>query len=179
MEDTRYIFAEGLKELLKKQPLDKVSVTDIVKVSGKTRQTFYRYFEDKYALVNWYFKVLADQSFLQIGEQETLKEGLTKKFEFILEDQLFFEAAFLSKDYNNVEHYDYECIYHFYEGIIKKKCGQIPDDIRFLLKMYCHGSITMTVDWATHGMKRSPEELAQYLIDALPAKLEYYLSDLK
>jgi hypothetical protein len=37
----------------------------------------------------------------------------------------------------------------------------------------------MTVDWATHGMKRSPEELAQYLIDALPVKLEYYLSDLK
>ena len=36
MEDTRYIFAEGLKELLKKQPLDKVSVTDLVKVSGKT-----------------------------------------------------------------------------------------------------------------------------------------------
>ena len=49
----------------------------------------------------------------------------------------------------------------------------------FLLKMYCHGSITMTVEWAIRGMKESPEMIADLLIDALPPKLEDLLSDLR
>lgn len=178
--DTRYIFAECIKQLMNHQSLDKITVTDIVEMSGKTRQTFYRYFRDKYDLVNWYFEVLADKSFLQIGNSETLREGLTKKFEFIYHDRVFFKEAFKSKDYNNVENYDYNCILTFYQNIIKRKLGNnIPSDIEFLLEMYCHGSITMTVDWATGGYKLKPEELADMLIEALPPKLDELLRDLK
>ena len=48
----------------------------------------------------------------------------------------------------------------------------------FLLEMYCHGSITMTVEWAISGMNKTPEEMADLLIQALPPKLEQLLSDL-
>ena len=43
-EETKYIFAQSIKELMEKQSLDKITVTDIVKRSGMTRQTFYRNF---------------------------------------------------------------------------------------------------------------------------------------
>lgn len=178
-DDTRYVFARSIMELMETQSLDKITVTDIVKKSGMTRQTFYRYFKDKYDLVNWYFERLADKSFKQISNSYTLKEGLVKKFTFLLNDRVFFSEAFKSKDYNNIENYDYLSILDLYKGIIYKKIGDIPDDIMFLLEMYCHGSITMTVEWATTGMKRSPEEMADLLISALPEKLEELLSDLK
>ena len=178
-DQTKYIFAQSIKDLMAKQPLDKITVTDIVKHSGMTRQTFYRYFQDKYDLVNWYFEKLADKSFRQIGNSSTLKEGLVKKFTFLLNDQIFFMQAFQSKDYNNVENYAYQCILEFYKQIIHNKIGDIPEDIMFLLKMYCHGSITMTVEWAIRGMKESPEMIADLLIDALPPKLEDLLSDLR
>lgn len=177
-DETRYIFAQSLKDLLEHQPLDKLTVTDIVKHSGMTRQTFYRYFQDKYDLVNWYFEKLADKSFRQIGNSSTLREGLIKKFTFILNDKVFFSQAFQSKDYNNVENYDYQCILEFYKHIIQKKIGDIPFDILFLLEMYCHGSITMTVNWAVSGMQETPEQIADLLIEALPPKLEVLLSDL-
>jgi AcrR family transcriptional regulator len=177
-DEIRYIFASSIKELMEMQSLDKITVTDIVKKSGKTRQTFYRYFKDKYDLVNWYFEKLADKSFRQISNSYTLKEGLTKKFIFLLNDKTFFMEAFQSKDYNNVENYDYQCILEFYSSIIKKKIGEIPPDIQFLLEMYCHGSITMTVNWAIEGMIIPPNDIADLLIDALPKKLEELLSDL-
>ena len=178
-EDTKYVFAKSIMELMESQSLDKITVTDIVKTSGMTRQTFYRYFKDKYDLVNWYFERLADKSFKQISNSYTLKEGLTKKFTFLLNDCVFFSEAFKSKDYNNIENYDYQSILELYKKIIYNKIGDIPDDIMFLLEMYCHGSITMTVEWATTGMERSPEEMADLLISALPQKLEELLSDLK
>ncbi|WP_028043151.1 TetR/AcrR family transcriptional regulator C-terminal domain-containing protein [Candidatus Stoquefichus massiliensis] len=178
-EQTKYVFAQSAKDLMDKQSLDKMTVTDIVKHSGMTRQTFYRYFQDKYDLVNWYFEKLADKSFRQIGSSSTLREGLIKKFTFLLNDKVFFMQAFQSKDYNNVENYDYQCILEFYTNIIQKKIGEIPPDIMFLLDMYCHGSITMTVDWAIRGMQESPEVLADLFIDALPPKLEKLLSDLQ
>lgn len=178
-EETKYIFAQSIKELMEKQSLDKITVTDIVKRSGMTRQTFYRNFQDKYDLVNWYFEKLADKSFRQIGNSSTLREGLIKKFSFLLNDRVFFMQAFRSKDYNNVENYDYQCILDFYSSIIEKKIGKIPHDIMFLLKMYCHGSITMTVEWAVGGMKETPDEMADLLIAALPVKLEKLLWELQ
>ena len=51
-DKTRYVFAQAIKDLIKVHPLDKIAVTDIVTRSGMTRQTFYRYFKDKYDLVN-------------------------------------------------------------------------------------------------------------------------------
>lgn len=177
-DQTRYVFAQSIKDLMHKQSLDKITVTDIVKHSGMTRQTFYRYFQDKYDLVNWYFEKLADKSFRQIGNSATLREGLIKKFTFILNDKVFFTQAFQSIDYNNVENYDYQCIFTFYKNIIQRKLGNIPLDILFLLEMYCHGSIAMTVNWVFNGMSKKPEVIAELLIEALPPKLETLLSDL-
>jgi len=179
-DHTKYAFAKALNRLFEHQALDKITVTDIVREAGMSRQSFYRHFKDKYDLVNWYFERMADKSFLQIGASETLEEGLTKKFEFILADRVFFTEAFRSKDYNNVENYDYNCILQFYTGVIEKKTGgEMPEKIRFLLEFYCHASITMTVEWALSGMERAPKDMAQLLIDALPPDLEFYLKELK
>ena len=55
-EETLFLFAKAIKSLIKKQPLDKITVTDIVSTAGKTRQTFYRHFQDKYDLLEYCVK---------------------------------------------------------------------------------------------------------------------------
>ena len=55
---------------------------------------------------------------------------------------------------------------------------KIPEELEFLLRMYCRGSIAMTVEWATTGMKMSPEQLADQLIDAMPPKLYDLFKDI-
>ena len=78
-DKTRYVFAQAIKGLIKVHPLDKIAVTDIVTRSGMTRQTFYRYFKDKYDLVNWYFEKLVLKSFRQMGDGCSLQEALQLK----------------------------------------------------------------------------------------------------
>ncbi len=171
-DKTKYRFAHAIIEVMKHEPLEKITVKDIVKKAGLTRQTFYRYFKDKYDLVNWYFDVLAQKSFKQMGVQCTLQEGLEKQFTFIKEEKLFFTQAFLYGKQNSLFNYAYDCILHFYEGIIVKKSGQPLDgNLRFLLRMYCHASIYMTAEWVRSGMRMSCKELSSLLIEALPTAL--------
>ena len=175
-EDTLFLFAKAIKTLIKKQPLDKITVTDIVSTAGKTRQTFYRHFQDKYDLVNWYFEKLVLKSFEEMNQGGSLQEALNLKFAFIEQEHAFFKEAFKSNDYNNLIHYDFCCIYDFYKEYIRKNTGKtIPSDIDFLLKMYCRGSVDMTVEWVLNDMPILKEEIVNYLIDAIPDKLKEYM----
>ena len=93
MNDTKLTIANALLNLLKTQPLHKITVTQITKESNLTRQTFYRNFEDKEDLVNWYFEKLCLDSFKEMADQATLKEALIKKFTFIQSQSTFFKEA--------------------------------------------------------------------------------------
>ncbi|RGZ00702.1 TetR/AcrR family transcriptional regulator C-terminal domain-containing protein [Clostridium sp. AM58-1XD] len=179
-DKTRYRLASSIKNLMAEMPLDKITVKDIVTGCDLTRQTFYRNFKDKYDLVNWYFEKLVQQSFEEMGVSLTLREGLTKKFQFIRDERVFFACAFGSNDYNSLVKYDYEYILRFYRKILTEKLKMpLEDDVEFLLRMYCQGSIQMTVEWVRTGMKNEPEKMADLLIEALPEKLNSLLSFLR
>ena len=169
-EETLFLFAKAIKSLIKKQPLDKITVTDIVSTAGKTRQTFYRHFQDKYDLVNWYFEKLVLKSFEEMNQGGSLQEALNLKFAFIEQEHAFFKEAFKSNDY------DFCCIYDFYKNYIYKNTGKtLSSDIDFLLNMYCRGSVDMTVEWVLNDIPIKKEEIVSYLIEAIPDKLKEYM----
>lgn len=169
----KYRLADSIKECMKTTPVDKITVKSIVNGCSTTRQTFYRHFLDKYDLINWYFDKLVLESFAQMGQGNTVYEGLTKKFHFIQKEAVFFTEAFRSDDQNSLKEHDFALILQFYLDKMMEKTGNVPgDEIRFLLEMYCRGSVYMTVKWVLTGMKFSPEEMAGFLVEAMPQKLE-------
>lgn len=138
-ERMKYRLSEAMKECMKYAPVEKITVKEIVEVCGTTRQTFYRNFQDKYDLINWYFDKILLKSFEYMGKSETIYEGLVNKF---------------------------------YTDQIEQKTGEkISEHLRFLLEMYCQGSIYMTVQWVLGKLKGTPEEIARSLVDAMPLKL--------
>ena len=179
-EQTKYRLAQAMKVCMKEKPVDRITVQEIVDVCGVTRQTFYRKFLDKYDLINWYFDKLLLESFAHMGSGRTILEGLERKFAYIQEERVFFTAAFSSDDQNCLKKHDYSLILQFYSRQILEKTGRAPEgDIRFLLEMYCHGSIYMTVKWVLGGMPLTPAQMARGLVDAMPAKLGALLLQLR
>ena len=175
MEKTKLKIANSMKELMQDHSLSKISVKDIVSHAHLTRQTFYRNFKDKYDCVNWYFEQVAEMSFKQLGKGVDLRHGLIRKFELLRKDQHFFYEAFMADDQNSLFQYDYDCIYEFYSKLLIQKMGYLDEELNFLLRMYCKGSIDMTFDWVKNGMKQSEEEFADLLIRAMPLELQKYL----
>ena len=143
-----------------------------VEVCGTTRQTFYRNFQDKYDLINWYFDKILLKSFEYMGESETIYEGLVNKFYYIQQENLFFRTAFKNDDQNCLRDHDFHLILQFYTDQIEQKTGEkISEHLRFLLEMYCQGYIYMTVQWVLGKLKGTPEEIARSLVDAMPLEL--------
>ena len=172
-ENMKYRLADAMKQCMKKAPVEKITVKEIVEECGTTRQTFYRNFQDKYDLINWYFDKILLESFEHMGEGKTIREGLVNKFHYIEAEKLFFRAAFKNDAQNNLRDHDFQLILQFYTERIEGKTGRkMPEHLRFLLEMYCQGSIYMTVQWVLGKISGTPEEMATSLIAAMPAELE-------
>ena len=171
-EKVKYRLAEAMKECMKKAPVEKITVKEITEECGVTRQTFYRNFQDKYDLINWYFDKILVESFRQMGEGHTVYESLVNKFEYIQMEQLFFKAAFKNDDQNNLREHDFELIRQFYiDQIENKSHRKISDKLLFQLEMYCQGSVFMTTQWVLGYKNFTPQELARLLSDSMPAEL--------
>ena len=68
----------------------------------------------------------------------------------------------------------------FYRDLIGRRTSRpLSEELQFLLEMYCRGSVYMTVKWVLGGMKASPREMADKLVDALPPKLAGVFEELK
>lgn len=168
----KYRLAEAMKTCMRTMPVEKITVKEIVQECGTTRQTFYRYFLDKYDLINWYFDKILLESFEHMGEGTTVYEGLCKKFQFIEEEKLFFKAAFRNDQQNCLREHDFRLILAFYTRQIEEKTKEpISENLRFLLEMYCQGSIYMTVQWVLGERKSTPQEMAKALVSAMPSEL--------
>ena len=171
-EQIKYRLADAMKQCMTKLPLEKITVKEIVEECGTTRQTFYRNFKDKYDLINWYFDKILLESFEHMGEGRTVCEGLANKFHYIQDERLFFRVAFKNDAQNSLREHDFHLILQFYTGQIEEKTGRkITESMRFLLEMYCQGSINMTVQWVLGKIKATPEQMAESLVDAMPAGL--------
>ncbi|HJA66534.1 MAG TPA: TetR family transcriptional regulator C-terminal domain-containing protein, partial [Candidatus Mediterraneibacter cottocaccae] len=102
----------------------------------------------------------------------TIFEGLVNKFHYIEDEKLFFRAAFKNDDQNNLRDHDFHLILQFYTERIEGKTGRkMSPHLKFLLEMYCQGSIYMTVQWVLGKINADPEKMAEDLVDAMPAEL--------
>ena len=172
-EKTKYRLARSMKECMKTMSVDNITVKQITENCGVTRQTFYRNFMDKFDLINWYFDKLLAKSFEHMGMGKTVYDALVKKFTYIQEEHVFFAAAFKYDSQNSLRQHDFELILAFYSDRIQEKSGNpLSEDLKFLLEMYCQGSVYMTIQWVLGRKKATPKELAKALTEAVPAELK-------
>ena len=172
-EKNLLLFIEALKECLKKETFEKISVNDIVEAAGRSRQTFYRCCENKYDLVNKYLGMLILKSYQKMKEGLSLYEALSEKFQIMEPEKDLFLRAFRANDYESLHSYTHRLIYGIYMELYEAAhVKEMNGEARLLLDMHCEESIYATVKWSCGEIDRSPREMAMLLMDAMPEKLK-------
>ena len=67
-ELTKKALVAAAAELLKKKPLDKITIKEITDTCGLTRNTFYYHFQDIYDLLGWMLIKEADEILMRFSE---------------------------------------------------------------------------------------------------------------
>lgn len=98
---TKKRIAKAFKTLLKDKEFDKVSVLELMDLAGIRRQTFYKYFLDKYELLDWIFETELEE---QVTDNLTYISGLGLLEElchYLENNQHFYTQAFAIKGQND------------------------------------------------------------------------------
>lgn len=164
---------------MKQAPVEEITVKQICAAAHLSRQSFYRCCQDKYDLVNSFFDELLMESFREMGKGQDIRDSLIKKFTFIHQEGKFFENAFRTDVQNSLREHDIHEINAFYTELITRKTSHMPEkEIQEILDMYCVASVYRTVKWVLEGMKETEEELADLMIQAMPADLAKLFCDI-
>ncbi len=77
---TKTALAASLKKLMEKNPLKKITVSEIITDCNVNRKTFYYHFEDIYALLKW----MLEQEAIEIAKEFDVLSDSDKLLEFVI-----------------------------------------------------------------------------------------------
>lgn len=159
---------EAVAELLKTRNIHKITVNEILIKAGISRSQFYRFFRDKYDLLNQTVSYQVDMVFSDESSPDVIKDNLITLLNMTRE-------AYLTTTLYRNEHSE---LFQLYFDMIlrlmrRRVCtiqkGQISPVQTRALRFAAAGATMMILDWLCGGCREKPEQIAGELIGLLPA----------
>ena len=165
-ETTRLTIAKALKDLARTKPLEKITVTEIIRLSNINRSTFYYNFIDKDAVIEFIYNHDFNRSaskrssgFYIIDHQAIFKT--------IREDVSFYQQAVRINSPNNLRHILFGQIYSNIERFIDEqlKGRQLSDSSRnFICRFYSVSHTDCIIQYINSGAKEDSAKLSKCLM---------------
>lgn len=160
-KSTKEILMETIKELMNKQPVDNITVKDILEASGVSRPSFYKYFYDKHDLVESVFKQeLADPFFWDFTKNLQEREVLFLKH--LAQNRSFYLNALKSSDQNSFYDMWMELAFSSLLGYFRSTQigeGLSESDLVFVSKYLAYAWVNMNISWLRDADGMSAEEM--------------------
>lgn len=176
-DKTKKKIASSMVELVEKKPIDKITITDITVNCDMTRQVFYRYFVDKYDLINWMYEEDCG-SVIYTGEENFSLKSWIEYIIYILEDKKSFYVHAIQDDSSKTfEKLILDKTRFYLKKIIEYKTAtELTKQLEFLIEMTARGLVEMIifeiekempvkkeilVDWLMNGISKEIAELVE------------------
>lgn len=165
-QKTKQALAESLKSLLKKKPIDKITVKELAGICGVNRQTFYYHFQDLYELLGWIYRTEALASIEHERAYDTWQQGLLKILEYVQENRALCINTYRSLAREHLEGYLNAVFIHLLGDVVDevaRACPATEEQKRFIAKFYSYAFAGVLLDWIATGLKVPAAELAEQI----------------
>lgn len=169
--DTRTLLIESFLELTDTMPIKKITVTNITNNCNLRRETFYRYFLDKYELINYiYVEYVQARSVEQFGKSDP-KEICLYGLQFFQKHPVFVKEAFKDKGQNNFRESLAKSIINAVSEQYQKQyhLEHIPAKDRLALHLFVYGGVSIVTDWVESNFIMPDSLIADAIVDAIPS----------
>ena len=164
--DVKKILANALLNLCQKQSLQSITVSQLLKETGVSRQTFYNHFKDKNDLICYIYDTYIvpdfDESHMNIDFYESLLQTFQniKKYHKFMKQACQIEGQNCLKDYivEHCQQFDLKWHQNLYGS------DPMPDDLKFATIYHANASSSMTLSWILSNMPVPCEEIVDMIV---------------
>ena len=144
-------------EMLQSSDIKEITVSDIVKVTGLNRSTFYANYVDIFDLANKTREKLENDFSNLFADYDYFNDrsGCLKMFTHIKENQIFYKTYFKLC-------YDDKHLISIYD-VQRAEKEQLTGNIKYHIEFFRNGLNAIIKLWLANGCKESPEEMATIL----------------
>lgn len=165
--DVKRILGTALLELTQKKPLESLTVSQILKETGVSRQTFYNHFKDKNDLICYVYDTFIVPDFHDQNMNIDFHDSLLVTFENIKNYHWFMKQACQMEGQNCLKDYIVDHCQAFDLKWHQELYGKepMPDALRFATIYHAHASSSMTLSWILSDMPVPCEEIVQMIVE--------------
>ncbi|MFC6289971.1 TetR/AcrR family transcriptional regulator [Levilactobacillus angrenensis] len=169
--DIRHQILHAVYTLAQRQAIKEITVNDILAEATVSRGSFYKYFSDKYDVINRYYDE-AMTAIFQNCETYTWQGIFTKTLTYFEDHAAFFDAAFRATGQNSfTDYFRHHLIAKFKDIIARHSAHRLTADDQKALQFFADGFVAYTRQWALTGMQQPANELGADLHLFMPACL--------
>lgn len=160
------LLAESFKELVLKQPIEKITIKEITDKAGVIRPTFYNHFQDKYELLEW---IISNQ--LLVPMEPLLQNGMVNEallllFTNIEKEREFYMKASRLEGQNSFADIAKLCVERLLIKIMQSAgVGKKPKYVWLtperIAEYYAQSMCYVVITWIQSGMTISARELVE------------------
>ncbi|MCI1552839.1 MAG: TetR/AcrR family transcriptional regulator [Levilactobacillus sp.] len=169
--DIRHQILQSVYTLAQRQAIKDITVNDILAEATVSRGSFYKYFSDKYDVINSYYTEAMTAIFRDC-DAYTWQGIFTKMLCYFETHAAFFDAAFRATGQNSfTDFFRQHLVTHFAAIIARHSTHRLTTDDQKALQFFADGFVAYTRQWALTGMQQAASELASDLHLFMPACL--------
>lgn len=172
---TENAIIDAFNRLMDKHDFNKISVEMILEMADVSRSTFYRYFKDKYEVMNANYKNLLDY-FVTSGRSNNYRDVIYQLFDFAKDHARLFRNALESTGFNSFSNFIYEYSYQTALDITKanRNGGGFTPVEELQVDIFCNGICAVLSNIVHERYKISASEAADALYEMMPKTLKHY-----
>lgn len=156
-KDSQEKIERAFIELLQSSEIKDITVSDLIKITGLNRSTFYANYLDIFDLADKTRKKLESDFNNLFADYDHLNErsGALKMFRHIQENQLFYKTYFrlCYDDKHLISTYDHN----------RAEQEHFSGNLKYHIEFFRNGLNAIIKLWLAGGCKESPEEMAEIL----------------
>lgn len=157
--DARGLLASALKRRLRTEPFDKVTVTELARDCGITRQAFYYHFRDVRHLAEWVFETEVKEQVAVTPSQEAWADGLDRLLRYLRANRSSTVAVLDGLGRSGLERFLFRQMRPVTEAVVEEVGGGGPAsaaDKDLVVDFYTSAVLSMVLRWVSGGMVEDP-----------------------
>ncbi len=161
----RDCISNALFQLLQKELLDSITITDIIKKAGVSRMGFYRNYQSKEDVLMQYMQDIFVETLKDIQSHRSLNFSIHNIMVTTLENFKKYADKMYILLNQGLDHLIYDCYCRAFLSLIPR---QNPTPIReYSYQLFLGELFHLEMTWLRNGMKETPEQLATIYLKIL------------